>query len=348
MKGLNIMTLQQILNEIKQLSSNEKEWLASLLAPSITEDKTTEEFVTEERLSGGRVCPICGCTHIVRNGRRKDHVQRYICKDCGKSFVITSNSIVSGSCKGLSVWRKYIGCMINGFSIRKTAGICRISNSTSFIWRHKILDALQNMASKVVLDGIVEADETFFAISYKGNHKYSKHFKMPRKPYKRGHASHVRGLSRQKVCIPCAVNRQGLSIARITNTGRVSTKNLHDAFDGKIASDAIFVTDKMNSYVRFANTNHIRLVQLKGGRCKKGIYNIQHVNNYHSRLKAFLRRFHGVSTKYLNNYLIWHNLVNYAKDTEAEKQQILLTFSITTPKRIISRDIANRPAVPVI
>lgn len=36
------------------------------------------------------------------------------------------------------------------------------------------------MADEVVLDGIVEADETFFAVSYKGNHKKSKTFVMPR------------------------------------------------------------------------------------------------------------------------------------------------------------------------
>jgi len=44
-------------------------------------------------------------------------------------------------------------------------------------------------------------------------------------------------------------------------------------------------------------------VQIKGGKTVKGIFHIQHVNNYHSQLKDFLKPFHGVSTKYLNNYL---------------------------------------------
>ena len=71
--------------------------------------------------------------------------------------------------------------MMNGFTVRKSAEICGINKDTAFIWRHKILDALQNMASDVKLDGIVEADETFFAISFKGNHKKSTSFVMPRK-----------------------------------------------------------------------------------------------------------------------------------------------------------------------
>lgn len=117
----------------------------------------------------------------VRNGHRKDGTQRYVCKDCGKSFVIATNSIVSGTRKDLSVWEQYIDCMMNGLSIRKTAVACGIHRNTAFLWRHKILDALQNMADDVTLDGIIEADETFFAISYKGNHSKSKTFAMPRK-----------------------------------------------------------------------------------------------------------------------------------------------------------------------
>ena len=133
-----------------------------------------------------------------RNGHRKDGTQRYVCKDCGKSFVIATNSIVSGTRKDLSVWEQYIDCMMNGLSIRKTAVACGIHRNTAFLWRHKILDALQNMADDVTLDGIIEADETFFAISYKGNHSKSKTIAMPRKAHKRGHSTHIRGLSKKR------------------------------------------------------------------------------------------------------------------------------------------------------
>lgn len=292
--------------------------------------------------------PLCGCIHVVRNGHRKDGTQRYVCKDCGKSFVIATNSIVSGTRKDLSVWEQYIDCMMNGLSIRKTAVACGIHRNTAFLWRHKILDALQNMADDVTLDGIIEADETFFAISYKGNHSKSKTFAMPRKAHKRGHSTHIRGLSQEKVCVPCAVNRNGLSISKITNTGRVSTRDLHHIYDGRIKTNSTLVTDKMNSYVRFTNANGIDLVQLKTGKAKKGIYNIQHINSYHSQLKRFMRGFNGVSTKYLNNYLVWNNLVNYAKESDMEKRNIFLTFVLATLKTAKCRDLSNRPAVPLV
>lgn len=342
----------EILNLISKLPQSEQNKIKTTLLASapdiVTKTKSTEEFVTEERFANGRVCPLCGCIHVVRNGHRPDGTQRFVCRDCRKSFVAASNSIVSGTRKGLSVWGKYVSCMMDGMSIRKAAEVCGIHRNTAFYWRHKILDALQEMADSVELSGIVEADETFFTISYKGNHKNSKIFVMPRVAHRRGGETHVRGLSSEKVCVPCAVNRKGLSIAKVSNLGRVSTKDIGNVFDGRIDSDSTLVTDKMNAYVRFADKNNIKLVQLKNGRDKKGIYNIQHINSYHSLLKKFMRNFNGVSTKYLNNYLIWNNFVNYARETDQEKRNILLRFCLTTTKKVVCRDISDRQPIPVL
>ena len=169
-------TIKDALDIIGKLTVAEQESLKTmLLSPAFVKSLNIEDFVAKERFANGRVCPLCGCIHVVRNGHRKDGTQRYVCKDCGKSFVIATNSIVSGTRKDLSVWEQYIDCMMNGLSIRKTAVACGIHRNTAFLWRHKILDALQNMADDVTLDGIIEADETFFAISYKGNHARVRH-----------------------------------------------------------------------------------------------------------------------------------------------------------------------------
>lgn len=155
-------TIKDALDIIGKLTVAEQESLKTmLLSPAFVKSLNIEDFVAKERFANGRVCPLCGCIHVVRNGHRKDGTQRYVCKDCGKSFVIATNSIVSGTRKDLSVWEQYIDCMMNGLSIRKTAVACGIHRNTAFLWRHKILDALQNMADDVTLDGIIEADETF-------------------------------------------------------------------------------------------------------------------------------------------------------------------------------------------
>lgn len=174
---------------------------------------------------------------------------------------------------------------------------------------------------------------------------------MPSAPHERGHESHLRGISYEKVCVPCAVNHNGMSIAKITNIGRVSTKDLHRLYDGRIQKDTVLITDKMNSYTRFSNKNDLQLVQLKIGKTKKGIYNqigtILLINSYHSQLKRFLHQFKGVSTKYLNNYLVWNNFVNYAKETDAEKKNSFIAFVLTIGKTIRNKDIPRCSPVPV-
>ena len=120
-------TIKDALDIIGKLTVAEQESLKTmLLSPAFVKSLNIEDFVAKERFANGRVCPLCGCIHVVRNGHRKDGTQRYVCKDCGKSFVIATNSIVSGTRKDLSVWEQYIDCMMNGLSIRKTAVACGI------------------------------------------------------------------------------------------------------------------------------------------------------------------------------------------------------------------------------
>jgi len=40
------------------------------------------------------------------------------------------------------------------------------------------------------------------------------------------------------------------------------------------------------------------------------IYPIQTVNAYDSRLKQWMKKFHGVATRYLGSYLGWHSMMN--------------------------------------
>ena len=113
-----------------------------------------DEFIERIRFSDGRFCPKCHVQSVIRHGHQKDGTQRYYCKNCKKTFVITSNSIVSGTRFPLRTWEQFIDCMLNGYSVRKSADICGIHKNTAFVWRHKVLDALQEMAESVKLVGI--------------------------------------------------------------------------------------------------------------------------------------------------------------------------------------------------
>ena len=341
------MTLSELFQTLKTLSKADLNSVKQILESLDFNYNGFEDFLLSKKSENGISCPHCKSFNIKKNGH-KGLMQRFMCKDCNKTFTPRNNTITFSSKKSFATWKKYIDCMMNGFTVRKSAEICGINKDTAFIWRHKILDALQNMASDVKLDGIVEADETFFAISFKGNHKKSTSFVMPRKAHKRGKQTHLRGLSHEQVCVPCAVNRNGLSIAKITNLGRVGAKDIHHAFDNRIEPNSILCTDAIACYNDLARTEKLELIQLKTGKSKLGIYHIQHINSYHSMLKNFMIRFHGVATKYLNNYLIWHNFLNYAKESYAEKTTILADFVFTTNKKSLSKEIPLRPAIPLV
>ena len=75
-----------------------------------------------------------------------------------------------------------------------------------------------------------------------------------------------------------------------------------------LAKDAIFCSDGAAVYRSVAHSLGIthRPVNLSAGiRVIAGVCHIQNVNACDSRLKQWMKRFHGVATKYLENYLGW-------------------------------------------
>lgn len=103
----------------------------------------------------------------------------------------------------------------------------------------------------------------------------------------------------------------------------------------------------MNSYVRFAKSKDIQLIQLKSGKEKRGIYNIQRINNYHSKLKKFMDNFNGVATKYLNNYLVWHKWFDMKGHTQLEKADLFLVKAISIAISVRFRQLSLRLAIPI-
>ena len=229
-------------------------------------------------------CPHCNSANFSKNGKTCGF-QRFICKDCKKTFGTRNETIFYAVKKDLSVWQNYIHCMIEKYSLRKTAQICGISTRTAFAWRHKILDALQKMQDEVKLDGVVEADETFLPLSFKGHHK---DFSLPRPAKHRGEPATRRGLSREQVCVSCGVNLGGLSVSKVSNLGKPSLQDLEKVLTGKIEADSVLVTDSLRAYLKLARDMELNHIRIPRNKYKLGAFNIQTINSYHSRLKNML------------------------------------------------------------
>lgn len=329
------------LNELKtlisSLSSNEREELQTFLA-SRADDHDLAISIEDTRFFNGIYCPKCGCVErIVKFGKYME-LQRYKCKDCGATFTAKSDSVFNKSTKSIEIWRKYIECLLGGLSIRKSAEICGISIPTSFYWRHKVLDAIGKKIdqNRPKLKGIVESDETFFRLSYKG----ARNLPEGRTAHRRGEKASKRGLSKEQVCIACGLDRQGSVLSKISNLGKVSSADLVRVYSGRVEKDSIFCTDSEKAYVKFTAKNGFKLVQLERGQHKLGVYHINHVNAFHNNLKRFMDKFRGVSTKHLDSYLTW-NLSRKMTSNE------VLTSTLGNSYYLSCKDIINRPEIPV-
>lgn len=211
-------------------------------------------------------------------------------------------------------WLKYIEMMINGITLPKIAEQLNIHLSTAFYWRHKILNALgSNGFNK--LYGIIESDETFFRESFKGRRI------THRKPKKRGEKDEKRGISNQKIAVIVAQDRNNNIIAKMAGRGRVKAEEIDAVIGEHISPPSLLCTDTATNYKKFAaskNLKHETVNLNQNQRVKKGIYHIQHVNNFHRRLKGWMERFQGVGTYYLDNYLYWYRWLELHKNLAFE------------------------------
>ena len=51
-------------------------------------------------------CPHCQGINVVKNGH-KGNIQRFKCRDCGKTFTFSNNTILFSTKKDLETWKKY-------------------------------------------------------------------------------------------------------------------------------------------------------------------------------------------------------------------------------------------------
>ena len=80
-------------------------------------------------------------------------------------------------------------------------------------------------------------------------------------------------------------------------------------------------------------------VNVAAGRRVEGPWHVQNVNSYHSRLKGWMHKFKGVSTKYLDSYLGWFRTVDCSPEA-LHKPASFLTLAmanrITNKNRYLS------------
>jgi len=206
------------------------------------------------------------------------------------------------------LWSRYAQAMIDGLSVRAAARCCQIDKKTAFLWRHRFLQQVaRHQATREC--GIVEADETFFLESFKGQ----RHLSRPAR--RRGGVGRTRGTGSDQIAVLVVRDRSG-ETANLRLV-RLDAAHVIAALRPLIAPDAILCTDGASVYKTFARVTgitHRPVSAHQGLRVRDGVFHIQNVNAYDSRLKTWMRRFNGIATKYLDHYLGWRLLLERYRD----------------------------------
>jgi transposase-like protein len=173
--------------------------------------------------------------------------------------------------------------------------------------------ALPASENDTELENIVEADETYFLESFKGQRE------LPRQARDRGRCAKTR-LSVEQIPVLVVQDRQGTHYAVVLPN--VDKQTLGSLLPQLLTPESVLCTDGAGVYRAVAKAEtiaHEPFNLAQGTRVRQRVFHIQHVNAYDSRLKQWVRRFNGVATRYLPNNLDWRRLLERAgKDLSAE------------------------------
>lgn len=252
-------------------------------------------------------CPHCGAD-VIRRWGAANGKPRYRCASCGKTFNALTGTPLA-RLRRPDRWNDQARALISGETVAKAADRCDVAYTTAFRWRHRFLAAL-NLDQPRRLSGIVEADETFILESFKGRRS-----DLPRAARKRGGKAARRGLSAEQIPVIVARDRSGATADAVLP--RLDAASITRALGSVISRPAEFCCDGGSAITAFARRAGLTLHVLQAPGTPKPEapeWHINNVNAYHGRLKEWLRRFHGVATKNLPNYLSWRRTIEALAD----------------------------------
>lgn len=261
------------LRRLGELSARQVEQLKGRLAGSEVSHDAREWI--NRRAQESLACPHCQGAHVQRWGHESG-IQRYRCGHCHRTF-----NALTGS------------------------PLARLKCRAAFRWRHRLLQR-PAQEQDTELHNIVEADETYFLESFKGQRP------LPRPARHRGGTAAKRGLSAEQIPVLVVEDRAGHHFDAVVP--KVDLPTISCLLAQVLAPDVLLCSDGAGVYRATAqrfSLAHESIHVTAGQHVRQQVFHVQHVNAYDSRLKQWIRRFNGVATTYLPNYLGWRRLIEH-------------------------------------
>ena len=352
---------------ISSLSSDERKQLFSQLGRQLKQDKKTPQSVSKPKkhtIIQGRIycCVHCGSSRIKGHGTTSAGNQRFICRDCNKTFTENHGSAIRYSHLDKETWFALLRGFVNDLSDTKLASDNNLSTSTVWLCKQKVCNAIKDMYGyKDLFNGIGEADEYYCRAAFKGKRDaeffiYTLH-RMPR--HHRNRAQKIewlqkndlydrllqedpdylekllsddrdkmkRGISNEQICILTLVDENNTLYIEPVSVGRLEKAMAKAKLKQKFTGDKnVLVTDDHNAYSKIMYGTGVKHAIVPANIHKKSKYNLAKVNSVHSTLASFMDKYRGkvYTTKYLDlNLMLFWWLYKYREYSTEEKVQTL-------------------------
>lgn len=231
----------------------------------------------KRKFSRKDVCPHCGNNSIIKHGYHNSK-QRFLCKNCRKTFSESTNTLVYYSKKDKTIWEKYIKLMYENLTLSECAEKLHINITTAFLWRHKILNAIKDYYIDEKLNGYVEIRKLVIKEKHKG-------------------AKRNLEKSSSKIWIYSSADEKNNIVTCPTCNNYWDTKNFYKLIYTKIYKES-FVASFSDRYVQNIMRFH--------NQGKKGIYKPEtrtKINLFLKKYSEIILKCHGIASKYLSHYL---------------------------------------------
>ena len=205
------------------------------------------------RWRGTPVCPHCGSITVKR--KKEDgigRVGRWNCYDCKASFKVLHGTIFHGTKIELQKWFLAISLILNakkGISSYQLQRDLDLNQKTAWYILTRIWAEMADKINSILLQGIIEADETYI-----GGKPRKENKKEDREPAKRGRGT-------DKTAVIGAVERGGQVVAEVAKglTGRAILEFIRRVVnikESELMTDEYYGYNALSTQLKYHVINH--------------------------------------------------------------------------------------------
>lgn len=315
-------------------------------AKALADEAYAWELMEAIRWPNGATCPHCGATKAYyltpKNGPRitrtgKPTYRRvWKCATCRKQFTVLVGTVFEDSRIPVGKWLYAVHAMAtakNGVAANELKRAIQVDDKTAWFMAHRVRYAMGRAPLVDKLEGIVEADETYFGGVAKNMHKAERE----RRITSRGTAD--------KIPVVTLVARGGEARSQVMRT--VTSKNVEKVLHEHVSTAAALMTDESSVYPEAGKhfASH-EAVNHGAGEYVRGEVYSNTVEGFFSQLKRSIDgTHHHVSAHHLDRYLAEFDW-RYSSRKISDAARAELTIRKAAGKRLTYRNPVSTDTMP--